>query len=96
VGYSAPEQDRGQPVTQSDLYAIGPTLVFLVTGEQPLKFYKRRRDLSYRLDLQSVEAISPPLREVIEKTTAPKPRDRFASAEELAQALESALSATRG
>lgn len=92
-GYSAPEQDRGQPVTQSDLYAIGPTLVFLVTGEQPLKFYKRRRDLSYRLDLQSVEAISPPLREVIEKTTAPKPRDRFQTAEDLAQALESAISA---
>ncbi|NES24186.1 MAG: protein kinase, partial [Symploca sp. SIO3E6] len=35
-GYSAPEQDRGQPVTQSDLYAIGPTLIFLLTGHVPL------------------------------------------------------------
>ncbi|HBQ99510.1 MULTISPECIES: protein kinase domain-containing protein [unclassified Roseofilum] len=95
-GYSAPEQDRGQPVTQSDLYAIGPTLVFLLTGEQPLKYYKRRRDLSYRLDLQSVGALSPPLRDVIEKTTAPKPRDRFPNAERLAQALDSALSAITG
>jgi serine/threonine-protein kinase len=27
-GYCAPEQERGQPLTQSDLYAIGPTLIF--------------------------------------------------------------------
>ena len=31
-GYCAPEQERGQPLTQSDLYAIGPTLIFLLTG----------------------------------------------------------------
>ena len=27
-GYCAPEQERGQPLIQSDLYAIGPTLFF--------------------------------------------------------------------
>ncbi|WP_411762913.1 protein kinase domain-containing protein [Dolichospermum flos-aquae] len=35
-GFCAPEQERGQPLTQSDLYAIGPTLIFLLTGENPL------------------------------------------------------------
>ncbi len=90
-GYSAPEQDRGQPVTQSDLYAIGPTLVFLLTGEAPLKYYQRQEDQSYRLEVGSLEAIAPGLRAVITRMTAPKPRDRFQSAEELSEALSRCL-----
>jgi serine/threonine-protein kinase len=32
-GYCAPEQERGQPLTQSDLYAIGPTLIFCLRAK---------------------------------------------------------------
>lgn len=35
-GYTAPEQVTGRTVPQSDLYALGRTLVFLLTGEHPL------------------------------------------------------------
>ncbi len=85
-GYSAPEQDRGQPSTQSDLYAIGPTLIFLVTGVAPLKFY-RRRGSGYGFDVESVPTITPQLQKVIERVCEPKVRDRYQTAKELSQAL---------
>ena len=89
-GYSAPEQDRGQPVTQSDLYAIGPTLIFLVTGETPLKFY-RKQGRNYQFQLESVPTIAPNLRTVIERVTKPQLSDRYQTAKELSTALAACL-----
>ncbi|MBD2346595.1 protein kinase domain-containing protein [Anabaena subtropica] len=85
-GYCAPEQERGQPLTQSDLYAIGPTLIFLLTGENPFKFY-RQKGRAFRFDVSKIPTVTPKLRDVIERTTEPLPRDRFQSAQELAMAL---------
>lgn len=85
-GYCAPEQERGQPLTQSDLYAIGPTLIFLLTGENPFKFY-RPKGRNFRFDVAKVPTITPQLREIIERTTEPLPRDRYQTAGELAAAL---------
>ena len=87
-GYCAPEQERGQPLIQSDLYAIGPTLIFLLTGENPLKYF-RQRGRSFGFELKNVPTITPQLREIIEIVTQPLPRDRFQSAKELAMALMS-------
>jgi len=85
-GYCAPEQERGQPLTQSDLYAIGPTIIFLLTGENPFKFY-RQKGRGFRFDVSKIPTVTPKLRDVIERTTEPLPRDRFQSAKELAAAL---------
>jgi len=85
-GYCAPEQERGQPLTQSDLYAIGPTLIFLLTGETPFKYY-RQRGKGYRFDVTKVPTITPQLREVIERVTEPLARDRYQSAKEFVAAL---------
>ncbi|WP_250123125.1 protein kinase [Chroococcidiopsis sp. CCMEE 29] len=85
-GYSAPEQAQGKPLTQSDLYAIGPTLIFLLTGETPFKFY-RQRGKGYRFQLENVPTITPQLRMVIEQVTEANPGDRYATAKELASAL---------
>ena len=89
-GFSAPEQDRGQPLTQSDLYAIGPTLIFLLTGEAPHKFY-RVQGRAYRFELENVPTISPQLRAAIERVTKPNPSDRYQTAMELAIALADCL-----
>jgi serine/threonine protein kinase, bacterial len=89
-GYCSPEQQRGQPVTQSDLYAIGPTIIFLVTGENPFKYY-RLNGRSYRFDINSIPTITPKLKEVIENVTEPLPKDRFQTAQELADALRGCL-----
>ncbi|MBP5974678.1 protein kinase [Brasilonema sp. CT11] len=85
-GYCAPEQERGQPVTQSDLYAIGPTLIFLLTGESPFKFY-RQRGRSFRFEVANVPTITPQLRQVIDHATEPLPCDRYQTAKDLVAAL---------
>jgi serine/threonine-protein kinase len=89
-GYSAPEQDRGQPLTQSDLYAIGTTLIFLLTAETPLKFYGKRGN-SYGFELDNVPTITPQLRKVIEQATEYRPKDRYPTAQSLSQALAQCL-----
>ncbi|BAY60661.1 serine/threonine protein kinase [Calothrix brevissima NIES-22] len=85
-GYCAPEQERGQPLTQSDLYAIGPTLIFLLTGENPFKFY-HQRGRHFRFDVSSIPTITPQLREIMDRVTEPLPRDRYQTAKELSLAL---------
>ncbi|MEH2277176.1 MAG: protein kinase [Nostoc sp.] len=85
-GYCAPEQERGQPLTQSDLYAIGPTLIFLLTSENPFKYY-RQKGRNFRFDVAKVPTISSQLRNVIDRVTEPLPRDRYRTAKELAAAL---------
>lgn len=89
-GYSAPEQDRGQPVTQSDLYAVGATLIFLLTGESPRKFYRQQGRI-YRFDLENIPTIDPQLRYAIERVTKPHPKERYQTAKELASALAACL-----
>jgi serine/threonine-protein kinase len=89
-GYSAPEQDLGQPCTQSDLYSIGPTLIFLLTGVNPFKFY-RRLGSGYGFDVKGIPTITPQLRELIERVCAPRPRDRHQTAQELSRALAACL-----
>jgi len=85
-GYCAPEQERGQPLTQSDLYAIGPTLIFLLTSESPFKFY-RQQGQHYRFQLENIPTITPQLRRVIERVTEPFPSERYPTAKALAAAL---------
>jgi len=85
-GYSAPEQDRGRPSTQSDLYAIGPTLTFLLSGQIPQNFY-RKCEGNYRFKVDGLPAIPAPVQAVIEKVTEPQASDRYQTATELAQEL---------
>ncbi len=45
VGYTAPEQEKGFAVPQSDFYALGCTMIHLVTGKYPLDTYNPERDV---------------------------------------------------
>ena len=85
--YMAPEQNNGQPCTQSDLYAIGPTLIFLLTGRNPADFIELQPD-GYRFNLASVPSVTPPVQALIDKVTQRRSRDRYLTAAELAQALD--------
>ncbi len=85
-GYTAPEQERGQPCTQSDLFALGPTLIFLLTGENPMNFYRSIQG-KYGFDVSQIPTIAPPLQAIIAKVTEVKPRDRYQTAQEVSQAL---------
>lgn len=88
--YTAPEQNRGEPLTQSDLYAIGATLIFLLTGESPQKFFELIGS-GYGFNLKGDPRIPQQVRETIEKATESKPSDRYQTAGELAKALSQCL-----
>lgn len=90
--YMAPEQNSGQPCTQSDLYAIGPTLIFLLTGRNPADFLELQPD-GYRFNASSVPGVTPQLQALIDKVTQPRSRDRYPTAADLAQALQDLRSA---
>lgn len=79
--YMAPEQFRGKPIPQSDIYSLGATMFFLLTGEEPEAI-----GTSY-----PGTAFSSAMNEIVSKATAVDPNERFSSAEELASILETFL-----
>ncbi len=81
--YMAPEQNSGKPCTQSDLYAIGPTLIFLLTGRNPADFIELNPD-GHRFN---VPGIAPQLQAIIDRVTQRRPLDRYPTAADLAAAL---------
>ncbi|MDR7923029.1 protein kinase [Thermosynechococcus sp. GLH187] len=91
-GYSAPEQMMGQPTIQSDLFAVGATLAFLLLGDSPIRFY-HHCDGFHRLDVSDRPEIPDPLKQVLHRATAPLLPDRYPSAIALAKALREALAA---
>jgi serine/threonine protein kinase, bacterial len=85
--YMAPEQNSGQPCTQSDLYAIGPTLIFLLTGRNPADFIEIHPE-GYRFNVSTESTIPPALQTIIDRVTQRRIRDRYPTAADLAQALQ--------
>jgi serine/threonine-protein kinase len=85
--YMAPEQNNGQPCTQSDLFAIGPTIVFLLTGHNPTEYIELTAD-GYRFNISHLPDVPPALQSLIDRVTQRQPRERYQTAAELAQALQ--------
>ncbi len=74
VGYTAPEQEKGFAVPQSDFYALGCTMIHLVTGRYPLDNYNPARD-AFEWRAQAPE-ISEELADLIDVLIARNPSDR--------------------
>jgi serine/threonine-protein kinase len=95
VTYLSPEQLRGEePDGRSDLYSLGVTLYELLAGRPP---FEAENELAIAMmhlreeppPLRSVAAGIPPSLETVVMTALAKdPKDRFASADEMARALE--------
>lgn len=85
-GYAAPERKHGLATPVSDLYAIGTTLAFLISGQEPSLFY-RQREQGYRFYAEYVPGLTPELVAIIRKMTHPNPSDRYQSVQEVAAAL---------
>lgn len=95
LDYMSPEQILGQSVdARSDLYSIGISLYEMVTGQRPF-----RADSDYELMAAHVKEVPrhpleikpwlpSSLNEIILRTIAKAPADRFQSAEELRHALQ--------
>jgi|AGTN01.2.fsa_nt_gi Serine/threonine protein kinase len=78
--YMPPEQFRGQPTIESDIYALGCTLYFVITATDPEPMQPSRP-----VDVDS--GISPRLSAIVEKATAFDAADRFHRVTEMAEEL---------
>jgi Protein kinase domain len=83
--YKAPEQANGQLVPQSDIYAVGVTLIYLVTGKKLQEFQDQNR-LNQDFNLENIP-IPTPLKEVISRATQYQVSDRYQTIKELMEPL---------
>ncbi|HIK06308.1 MAG TPA: YARHG domain-containing protein [Trichormus sp. M33_DOE_039] len=91
-GYMPSEQAAGRPVYSSDLYSLGLTAVYLLTGMQPqnLETDSQTGEIIWR---NYVNNISPVLANVLERAIAYHPRDRFPTARVMLDTLQSSVEA---
>jgi eukaryotic-like serine/threonine-protein kinase len=87
ISYTAPEQQEGHPVPASDLYSLGTTLVYLLTGQEPDVFY-RWGNQDFRLYVEDIPNLSPEVAELIHNLTHPEPSARISSASALTERLQ--------
>ena len=78
--YLPPEQFRGRACPQSDLYAMGATLYFLLTGHEP-------EPITVAHPSAILPVISPELDAIVAKCTAQELSERYKSAEEIEAAF---------
>ncbi len=80
--YIPPEQFRGMPSIQSDIYALGCTMHFLLTGHDPEPMQE-----SHPKEL--VESVSDKMDAIVARATAFNQDERFDSAQSFREQLES-------
>ncbi|MBA3855297.1 MAG: hypothetical protein C0507_00160 [Cyanobacteria bacterium PR.3.49] len=78
--YVPPEQFRGKATAQSDIYAFGATLFYLLTGEDP-------EPISQSIPSQRNPHVSATFDVLVKRATALQTNKRFATADELEVAL---------
>ncbi len=85
-GYMASEQAAGRPIYSSDLYSLGLTMIFLLTGKAPneLETDPRSGEIIW---LEHAPNLDPELTAIIDKAIRFHPRDRFSTAGEMYDAL---------
>lgn len=83
-GYMPPEQFGGRTVPASDLYSLGATLIYLVTGRHPAELSQD----NLRIQFESAVNLSPDLIDWLKWMVEPSLNRRLASAEEALKAFE--------
>lgn len=87
AGYTAPEQEQGHAVPQSDFYSLGRTFVYLLTGKNLTNqaiYDAIRNELNWR---NFAPAIAAPLANFIDRLIAPKAADRPKNTQEIIDCL---------
>lgn len=83
-GYMPPEQFGGRTVPASDLYSLGATLIYLVTGIQPADLPQK----DFRMQFEQVANLSPTLTNWLRWLIEPNVERRVSSALEALKALD--------
>jgi len=97
--YMSPEQIRSEPVdARSDLYSLGLTFYQMVTGQRPIQASSDYALMNAQLTLmptppaEVIHGLPRGVSDVIMRSMAKRPADRFASAQEFKMALRMSLS----
>ncbi|MBN3886393.1 MULTISPECIES: protein kinase domain-containing protein [unclassified Nostoc] len=87
-GYMPSEQAAGRPVYSSDLYSLGMTVIYLLTGKQAqqLETDSQTGEIIWR---QYASHVSPIMARVIDRAIAYHPRDRYPTARAMLDSLQS-------
>ena len=83
-GYMAPEQFRGQAVLSTDLYGLGTTLLFILTGKSPADLPQRQLKIKFRPYLHTSKHFA----DWLEKMLEPVIEERFPSAKAALSVLQ--------
>lgn len=89
AGYSPPEQYWGAAEPRSDVYALGATMSFLLTGQEPLA-------LQTSSPRKIIDTLSEHIDYVVQRATAQDPWLRFQNALEMLEELEFKPEVKRG
>lgn len=85
-GYMSPEQQYGQPVFSSDIYALGRTVIFTLTGRSPIELEDTQTgDLN---NWQQFVSISPIFKAILSKMIHPRPNERYSSVDQVLQEVK--------
>jgi serine/threonine protein kinase len=92
-GYMPNEQAAGRPVYSSDLYSLGMTAIYLLTGKQPLSLASddHTGELVWH---QAAPEISSSMKTVIDRAIKSHPSDRYPTAKEMLADLQFDASST--
>ncbi|MEO0771179.1 MAG: serine/threonine-protein kinase, partial [Cyanobacteria bacterium J06649_4] len=85
-GFMPSEQAAGRPIPSSDLYSLGLTAIYLLTGQMPqsLPSDPQTGELIWQ---QAASHVSPRLVAILDKAVRSHPRDRYSSAQQMLSAL---------
>jgi serine/threonine protein kinase len=85
-GFAPPEQLALRPCYASDVYALGMTCLYLLTGRTPIEFEQDPQTGVIRW--HHTVTVSPHLMKVIDKMLMPDAQDRYLSVDELDRAID--------
>ncbi len=87
-GYMSSEQAAGRPIYASDLYSLGLTAVFLLTGKTP-QYLETDLQTGEILWPKEIPDLNSDLANIISRTLRFHPKDRFPTAKKMLAALKS-------
>ncbi|MDJ0675877.1 MAG: serine/threonine-protein kinase, partial [Calothrix sp. MO_167.B42] len=86
--YVAPEQMRGQAIFASDIYSLGATCLYLLTGRSPFELYDVNND-TWIWQQYLPQPVSGSLSQILDKMLVSIPARRYQNVEQVIQDMNS-------
>lgn len=85
--FVAPEQSKGKAIFASDIYSLGVTCLYLLTGVSPFDLYNIHED-DWQWEPYRSSPVTPGLKKIIHKMAANSLRDRYLTVEAILADLQ--------